>query len=265
MANRNKKTRSRKDTQEHKSKKNAYVYGFHALEQLLKKSPKKIRQVFVLNNRNDRRLESVKESLVSAAIAFELKDKDFLDRVSDAAVHQGVIAEINPAEVQNEQFLEALLINKEQPFLLILDQVQDPHNLGAVLRSAAAFGVDAVIAPKRNACGLTATVRKVAVGCAELIPYVQVTNLARTMRLLKDANVEIYGLAGEGKKELFSIHVPHQNGVALVMGNEAKGMRRLTREHCDHLIYIAMQAGVESLNVSVAAGISLNHFKRLRS
>jgi len=240
----------------------AYVYGLHALEQLLKRSPRRVHVIYVQKDRQDKRIQVIHQLAQENMIDFSFKKREELDKQFPHAVHQGVIAEISPAQVQNEQFLESLLVKKENPFLLILDQVQDPHNVGAILRSAAACGVDAVITPNRNACGLTGAVRKVAVGCAELIPFVQVTNLARLLRMLANEGVRIYGLAGEATKSLYDI-TKDDSGVAIVMGNEAKGMRRLTREHCDELIYIPMQAAVESLNVSVATGVTLFHFKQV--
>lgn len=242
----------------------AFVYGWHALEQLLKISPRRVKTIYVQQDRKDKRAQSIQALAQDNNISVQARKRDEFDQQFSDASHQGVVAEISPAQVQNEQFLESLLVKKEKPFLLILDQVQDPHNVGAILRSAAAIGVDAVIAPNRNACGLTAAVRKVAVGCAELVPYVQVTNLARTLRLLSDQYVRIYGLAGEATTSLYDV-TKDANGIAIVMGNEAKGMRRLTREHCDELIYIPMQAAVESLNVSVATGITLFHFAQLNN
>jgi 23S rRNA (guanosine2251-2'-O)-methyltransferase len=144
--------------------------------------------------------------------------------------------------------------------LLILDGVQDPHNLGACLRSAAAAGATAVIVPKDRAATLTPTARKVAAGGAERVPLVRVTNLARCMKDLQDAGIWIVGLAGEAEASLYSVDL--KGPMAIAMGGEGEGLRRLTREHCDYLAKIPMASGMESLNVSVAAGISL--FEALR-
>lgn len=261
---RDKKRQNNRQQHESNNPYAATVYGLHALEQLLKTSPRRIHVIYVQKDRQDKRIQAIHQLAQENHIDFSFRKREELDKQFPNVVHQGVIAEIEPAQARNEQFLESLLVKKEKPFLLILDQVQDPHNVGAILRSAAACGVDAVIAPNRNACGLTGAVRKVAVGCAELIPYVQVTNLARMMRLLADEGVRIYGLAGEATTSLYDV-TKDESGVAIVMGNEAKGMRRLTREHCDELIYIPMNAAVESLNVSVATGVTLFHFSQLMS
>ena len=148
------------------------------------------------------------------------------------------------------------------PFLLVLDGVQDPHNLGACLRSADAAGVHAVIVPKDRSAGLTATVRKVACGAAETVPLLAVTNLARTLRTLQDAGVWLFGAAGEAEKSIYDIDL--KGPLALVMGNEGSGLRRLTREHCDELFAIPMVGTVESLNVSVATGVALFEAGRQR-
>jgi len=176
--------------------------------------------------------------------------------------HQGIVAEVKVQQAGNETALESLLTHiEEAPFLLILDGVQDPHNLGACLRSAEAAGVHAVIAPKDNACGLTATVRKVSSGASEQIPFILVTNLARTLRQLQDNGVWVVGTALHHSSR--SIYETDLKGpLALVLGAEERGIRRLTAETCDSLIHIPMAGSVESLNVSVATGICL--FEALR-
>ncbi|HIE53826.1 MAG TPA: 23S rRNA (guanosine(2251)-2'-O)-methyltransferase RlmB, partial [Chromatiaceae bacterium] len=163
-----------------------------------------------------------------------------------------------------EKALDELLIRLEQPpLLLVLDGLQDPHNLGACLRSADAAGVQAVIAPRDRASGLTPVVCKVASGAAESTPFIQVTNLARTLRHLRDAyGIWILGTAGEADTELYDADL--KRGVAIVMGNEEKGLRRLTREQCDQLVRLPMAGSVESLNVSVAAGVVLFEAVRQR-
>jgi len=259
---RNKQKNKRNDSTESVQQK-SMVYGYHAIKQLLDSSPGRVLEVSLQTGRKDERSQTLENLLHQYAVEVKRVPRDELDAKFPDANHQGFVAEISPAKVENESFLENLLVNKDKPFLLVLDQVQDPHNLGAILRSAAAAGVDAVIAPLRNACGLTGAVRKVAVGAAEIVPYVQVTNLARTIRFMQEQGVFVIGLAGEAESDIYQVE--HQGSLAIVMGNEAKGLRRLTREHCDQLIKIPMAGAIESLNVSVATGITVFHFSRLFS
>lgn len=166
-------------------------------------------------------------------------------------------------KARNEDFLTDLLEENPSPFLLILDCIQDPHNLGAILRTADGVGVDAVIAPKDKSVGITDTVLRVSVGAAEHVPFVQVTNLARTMKQLQEKGVWIVGTSDKGTKELYEMDM--KGPIALVMGAEGEGMRRLTEEHCDFLISIPMRGSVPCLNVSVATGVCLYEALRQRS
>jgi len=175
-------------------------------------------------------------------------------------VHQGVVAGVAPDRQWQEADIEALVAGSKQPLLLVLDGVTDPHNLGACLRTADATGVTAVIVPKDKSASLNPTARKVASGAAETTPFIQVTNLARCLRELQDLGVWLIGTAGESDATVYD--ADFTGPVALVMGAEGKGMRRLTREHCDLLVKIPMQGQVESLNVSVATGVCL--FEALR-
>jgi 23S rRNA (guanosine2251-2'-O)-methyltransferase len=178
-------------------------------------------------------------------------------------VHQGIVARVKPGRQYQESDLPDLLESLDSPFLLILDGITDPHNLGACLRSADAAGVHAVIVPRDRSAQLNATAKKVASGAAEHVPLITVTNLARTMRVLQDANVWIVGTAGEADHNLYQSKMT--GPMALVMGAEGEGMRRLTREHCDELISIPMSGSVSSLNVSVATGVCLFEAVRQRS
>jgi 23S rRNA (guanosine2251-2'-O)-methyltransferase len=241
----------------------AWVYGYHAIMQLLDATPPRIKQILIQSGRDDERANELYKLARQNNLSVNRVTRDELEGKFPDANHQGFVAEIEPAKVQNEGFLEALLVSNSNPFLLILDQVQDPHNLGAILRSAAASGIDAVIAPLRQACGLTGAARKVAVGAAEIVPYVQVTNLSRTMKFLQEQGVFIVGLAGEAQNNLFDSK--ETGPLAIAMGNEAKGLRRLTREHCDALIKIPMSGAIESLNVSVATGICVFHYAEQRN
>ncbi|MCK9531393.1 MAG: 23S rRNA (guanosine(2251)-2'-O)-methyltransferase RlmB [Gammaproteobacteria bacterium] len=238
----------------------ALVYGLHAVESVLR-TPGRVREAWLDEGRRDQRLRGLAAQLQDAGVPHAWVRRERLDELACGERHQGAVARVRPAQSLNESHLEQLLVQLQEPaFLLVLDGVQDPHNLGACLRSADAAGVHAVIAPRDRACGLTATVRKVAVGAAETVPFVQVTNLARTLRMLRDNGVRIVGTAGETETSLFQADLT--GPLALVLGAEEKGLRRLTREHCDQLVRIPMRGSVESLNVSVATGISL--FEALR-
>ena len=236
------------------------IYGLHAVTALLEAGGK-VHALWMLDSRHDDRLARVTELAQKAGVRVQRVPRVELDRLTHDARHQGVAAEAEGAELRDESGLIPLLdALDEPPFLLVLDGVQDPHNLGACLRSANAAGVHAVIAPKDRSAGLTAVARKVASGAAEATPFFQVTNLARTLRELKDRNIWFVGLAGEADQSLYELDL--KGPIAIVMGAEGEGMRRLTKEHCDFLARVPMAGSVESLNVSVATGVSL--FEALR-
>lgn len=236
------------------------IYGLHAVTSLLE-SGGRVYALWMLDSRHDDRLNRVAELAQKAGVRVQRVSRDELDRMTQDARHQGVVAEAEGAELRDEGGLYILLDQlKEPPFLLVLDGVQDPHNLGACLRSANAAGVHAVMAPKDRSAGLTAVARKVASGAAEVTPFFQVTNLARTLRDLKERNIWFVGLAGEADQSLYELDL--RGPIAIVMGAEGEGMRRLTKEHCDFLAKIPMAGQVESLNVSVATGVTL--FEALR-
>jgi 23S rRNA (guanosine2251-2'-O)-methyltransferase len=240
------------------------IYGIHSVTAAAKADPEKLETVWVLRQRDDQRLRALLDILKAAGVRWQWVQRQELEQLLPGeANHQGVVAQFRGAVQRTEQDLDALLDGlTEPPFLLILDGVTDPHNLGACLRTADAAGVHAVIAPRDKAAGITPTVRKVASGAAESIPFIQVTNLARSLRELKDRGVWLVGLAGEASDTLYSNAMPASLGV--VMGAEGDGMRRLTREHCDFLVSIPMLGAVESLNVSVATGVVLFEARRQR-
>ncbi len=239
------------------------TYGIHAVSALLERDPKRVRRLLVLEGRHDNRLRALLERAREAGIQVKSTPRARLDELA-GGVHQGVVAETTPLQAGSEKDLERLLENLEGPALmLVLDGVTDPHNLGACLRTADATGVQAVIAPRDKSAPLNATAIKVACGAAESVPYIQVTNLARTLELLKSYGVWITGTAGETDLELFDADL--SGSTALVMGAEGKGMRRLTREHCDQLVRIPMAGSVSSLNVSVATGVCLFEIVRQRN
>ncbi|ARJ42309.1 23S rRNA (guanosine(2251)-2'-O)-methyltransferase RlmB [Pantoea alhagi] len=238
------------------------VFGIHAVQALLERDPQRFQQVWILKGRDDRRLQSLITALEAQGIVIQVATRQWLDSKSEGAVHQGIVAQVKPGRQYQEGDLPDLLASIESPLLLILDGVTDPHNLGACLRSADAAGVHAVIVPKDRSAALNATAKKVASGAAENVPLIRVTNLARTMRLLQEYHVWIVGTAGEATHEIWESKMT--GPLALVMGAEGEGMRRLTREHCDDLIKLPMAGSVSSLNVSVATGICLFEAVRQR-
>lgn len=238
-----------------------YIYGLNTIQSRLEKSQSKILRLFALQSRQDKRLQHCLKMANEKNIPISFVDRKKLDEMVNQSNHQGIVAEIEKQASLNENDLYDLLDQlNEPPFLLILDGVQDPHNLGACLRSANAAGVHAVIAPKDNAASITPTVSKVASGAAESTPFIQVTNLARTMEALKDRGIWMIGSAGEATENLTETKLTPP--LAIVMGAEGTGMRRLTKKHCDQLLRIPMRGSVESLNVSVATGIFLFAVKR---
>lgn len=238
------------------------IYGIHAVKSFLDNAPERLIDVMVLKGREDKRLNPLLSELQKMGIAVQHVNRQTLDNKAQGEVHQGIIARIVPAKERNEHDLDQILDQTATPLLLILDGVTDPHNLGACLRTADAAGVDAVIVPKDKSAQLTAIARKVACGAAETVPLVRVTNLARTMRDLQERNVWIVGTAGEAEASLYQAKLT--GAIALVMGAEGDGMRRLTREHCDQLVSIPMAGSVSSLNVSVATGVCLFEIVRQR-
>ncbi|WP_296933680.1 23S rRNA (guanosine(2251)-2'-O)-methyltransferase RlmB [uncultured Marinobacter sp.] len=239
-----------------------FVFGWHAVEAVLKREPERLQQVWIQTGRQDKRVKSITDALDSLGVRWKVVHRRELDeRVS--GVHQGIVAAVSESREWTEDDLLAQLAGSDKPpFLLVLDGVTDPHNLGACMRTADAVGVQAVIVPKDKSASLTPVARKVACGAAETVPFVRVTNLARFLRSLQDQGVWLIGTAGEADATLYQ--ADFKGPVALVMGAEGKGMRRLTREHCDQLINIPMLGHVDSLNVSVATGVCLYEALRQR-
>lgn len=241
------------------------IHGWHAVAAALEYEPEQVRGLWVERQRRDERIQALMDQASQQGVAVHPADRAELDRMSGGARHQGVVARLTVRQrTPGEADLPALLAAVEGPLLLlVLDEVQDPHNLGACLRSAAAAGVHAVIAPADRSAGLNATVRKVACGAAEIVPVVTVTNLARALRALQAQGIWVVGAAGEAEDSLYE--VDFTPSTAIVLGGEEKGLRRLTREVCDRLARIPLaEGGVESLNVSVAAGIFLFEARRQR-
>ncbi|MGV8843122.1 MAG: 23S rRNA (guanosine(2251)-2'-O)-methyltransferase RlmB [Pseudomonas sp.] len=236
------------------------VYGVHAVEAMLRHHPKRVKQIWLAEKRNDPRVQALIDLAGQSRIPVGLAERRELDAWVEG-VHQGVVAEVSPSQVWGDAMLDELLDRAEgPPLLLVLDGVTDPHNLGACLRTADAAGALAVIVPKDKSATLNATVRKVACGAAEVVPLVAVTNLARTLARLQQRGLWVVGTAGEAELELYEHDMT--GPTILIMGAEGKGMRRLTREHCDYLVRLPMAGSVSSLNVSVATGVCL--FEALR-
>ncbi len=244
------------------NKQNQWIVGLNAVASAIEHDADNVREVLVEASKNPRVTE-IEENARRKGIEVRKVTEQALSGVAGGVRHQGVAARYAAAKTWAESELEGLLESAEgKALLLVLDGVQDPHNLGACLRSAAAAGVTAVVIPKDKSVGVNATVRKTSAGAADLIPVVQVTNLSRCLKDLQKLGVWIYGLAGEADASLYSLDL--KGNVALVLGGESDGLRRLTREHCDGLVKIPMPGAIESLNVSVATGITLFEAVRQR-
>jgi 23S rRNA (guanosine2251-2'-O)-methyltransferase len=239
------------------------VFGLHAVRTLLQQHADRASKLVLQKGREDARVSEIAQLARAANIKIEYRELGELDRMASGDRHQGACLQIRPAAVLGEGALDELLDKLAvPPLLLVLDGVQDPHNLGACLRTADAAGAHAVIVPRDRAAGLSPVVRKVASGAAETMPLIQVVNLARTLRWLKERNVWLIGTDDQAPKSLFETDL--KGPMALVLGAEGPGLRRLTRESCDALISIPMRGTVESLNVSVATGVVLYEAVRQR-
>ena len=239
------------------------LFGFHAVKTTLKQHTSRVKKLLVISERKDERIAQVIAAAEQHNITIERCNRKILDELTHKASHQGVALLCEPIKAQSEIFLEKLLDQLSEPaFLLVLDGVTDPHNLGACIRSADAAGVHAVIAPKNNSAPLNATVAKVACGAVDVIPYIQVTNLSRSLQQLQQRGIWIAGTSGDAQQDVYQADLV--GPLALVMGAEGKGIRRLTQENCDFLLKIPMAGEVSSLNVSVATGVCLYEALRQR-
>ena len=239
-----------------------FIYGFHAVIAKLRHQPEAILEIFIDAGRQDARMRDLMRHAELHGVRLIQADGRRLDGMAGGDVrHQGVVARVS-GEMRRVALDDVLDTLEEPAFLLILDGIQDPHNLGACLRVADAAGVHAVIAPKDRAAGLTQAAIKVASGAAESVPYITVTNLARTLRELQERGIWVIGTDAEGKEDIHAAQWPA--ATAWVLGAEGSGLRRLTRENCDQLVTIPMLGSVQSLNVSVAAGVCLYEARRRR-
>jgi 23S rRNA (guanosine2251-2'-O)-methyltransferase len=238
------------------------VYGFHAVLARLRADPSSVLELYLDEARHDARIKDVAASAERAGVKVMKVPGKRLDGFYGGGRHQGVVARVEVKSLSHslDDILDAA---KGPPLLLLLDGVTDPHNLGACLRVANAAGANAVVAPKDRAAGISAAVSKVASGAAEATPYLMVTNLARTIDELKERGIWVIGADGGADRSLYQADLPE--AIAWVLGAEGEGMRRLTRERCDLLVRIPMQGEVESLNVSVAAGVALFESVRRRT
>jgi 23S rRNA (guanosine2251-2'-O)-methyltransferase len=245
------------------SKKDNWIAGVNAVASALEHDLEHVREVLMEAGAKNPRLTEIEETARRRDVSVRRIPLQSLEGIAGGLRHQGVIARYEAAKPTDERELPALVeAAGGKALVLVLDGVQDPHNLGACLRSAAAAGVTAVVIPKDKAAPINATVRKTSAGAADRIPVVSVTNLARTLRALQEMGVWIYGLDGSATQAIHGIDFT--GNVALVMGGEGEGMRRLTREHCDGLVKIPMPGEMESLNVSVATGVALFEVVRQR-
>jgi 23S rRNA (guanosine2251-2'-O)-methyltransferase len=235
------------------------LFGFHAITVRMKTAPKSVIELHVEANRRDARMRSFVDRAREANVKIVETDGERLDKLAGNSRHQGVVARVEVVAMPHslDEVVESI---EGPPLLLVLDGVTDPHNLGACLRVADGAGAHAIVAPKDHAVGVNATVAKVASGAAETVPYIMVTNLARTLNELKDFDIRVIGTSDDAEQTLYDIDLT--GPIAFVLGSEGDGMRQLTRKTCDQLVRIPMAGAVESLNVSVAAGVCL--FEALR-
>ena len=243
--------------------KTEYIYGLHVVESLLRNKPEIVLEIWLQESRDDASIDTIRSLARKQDVAIQLTDRKKLDQLTNQAVHQGVVARIQVKALPGEQGLVDLLETQGAPaFLLFLDGIQDPQNLGACIRTAEAAGVQAVVFQKDRAATLTPVARKAGAGAAERLPIFQVGNLGRSIELVKKAGVWVVGAAGQGDKSIYEIDL---NGpLAIVMGAEGAGLRSRILGLCDHLAAIPMESASESLNVSVATGVMLYEARRQR-
>lgn len=250
-----------------------FVYGLHAVSAVIDRAPERLLELWIAETRDDARSRALKDRALAVGIRVQAATGDSLAKLVGPVVHQGAVAAVRPLKPWDEHDLVAALsqlvdeprpvaARPAQPFLLVLDGVTDPHNLGACLRTADAAGVHAVIIPKDRSAAVDGVARKVAAGAAEFVPVVSVTNLARALDLVKEQGIWVVGTEGEAEQTLYTADL--NRPLALILGAEGSGMRRLTRERCDFVVRIPMAGQVESLNVSVAAGVALFEARRQR-
>ena len=247
-----------------------FVYGLHAIEAVLARAPERLLELWMASPRDDARARQLRERALAVGVRIQTVSSEALAKLVGDVAHQGAVAAVRPLKAWDEHDLLENLSQmtgdassaSDGPLLLVLDGVTDPHNLGACLRTADAAGVHAVVIPKDRSASVDGVVRKVAAGAAEFVPVASVTNLARALDLLKEQGIWVVGTDGEAPETLYQADL--KRPLALILGAEGSGMRRLTRERCDFVVRIPMAGQVESLNVSVAAGVALFEARRQR-
>ncbi len=242
-----------------------YFYGVHSVESLLEIEPERVLNLFTLKGRDDLRLKHILALAEPFGISVQQASRDKLEKMAGQPFHQGVVAAVRAHPTLNEQDLDAILQNNPQALLLALDQVTDPHNLGACIRTAAAMGAEAVVVSRDRSASLTPTARKIAAGGAEKVKFIQVTNLARTLGNIKqEYNVRVVGTMLDEKALPIHEFDFTGTGICVVMGAEDTGLRPITQSQCDQTVYIPMSGNLQSLNVSVATGMALYEVCRQR-
>ena len=243
--------------------KSIHIFGFHSIESLLNTNPESILKVFIQSGRDDIRMSNIITALTNQKISFLRIDKDKLERITKGELHQGIIAEVILPPLPGEDSLIAVIKKiSGNPLVLILDSIQDPRNLGACLRSANAAGIDCVVINKDGSSPINAVVHKTSAGAINTLKIFQVTNLTRTIKALQENGLWVIGLDGGASTTIYDLNL--SEATAIVMGAEGKGIRQLIKKTCDQLAGIPMTGSVESLNVSVATGITLFESKRQR-
>lgn len=240
-----------------------FVYGLHAIAGVLERAPERLLELWLAQPRDDQRVRGLRTRAEAVGVRVQTVTGEAIGKMAGDVVHQGAVAAVRPLKPwDDDDLLAALARLSEDPLLLVLDGVTDPHNLGACLRTADAAGVHALVIPRDRAASLDGVARKVAAGAAEFVPIASVTNLARTLDRLKERRIWVVGTEAEAPQTVFNADL--KRPLAMVLGAEGHGMRRLTRERCDFLVSIPMAGGVQSLNVSVAAGVALFEARRQR-
>ena len=239
------------------------IFGFHSIESILINKPELVLKVIIQNGRKDKRVIDLINSLDSQKITYSYTDRANLDKISKGEVHQGVVSEvITPAILSEESFFHSITMFDQKPMILILDSIQDPRNLGACLRSANAAGVSHVVINKDGSAPINSLVHRTSAGAINTLKIFRVTNLSRTIKEIKKRDIWVTGLDGNSQSSIYSVNL--DGAIAIVVGSEGKGIRKLIKKSCDQVVSIPMSGNIESLNVSVATAVTLFEIKRQR-
>jgi len=239
------------------------IFGFHSIESILKSNPELVLNVLIQNERKDKRINELINTLSSQKISYSFADKVFLDKISKGELHQGVISSVIPPSILNEEsFIQSITRFNQNSLILILDSIQDPRNLGACLRSANAAGVSHVIINKDGSAPINSLVHRTSAGAINSLEIFHVTNLSRIIQQIKKRDIWVVGLDGNTESSIYNVNLT--GSIAIVVGSEGKGIRSLIKKNCDQIVSIPMAGNIESLNVSVATAIALFESKRQR-